>query len=54
MIEMAGERHAFIPNIMYVYNIANPVNDNKVNPQLQRDLEARIRSMPPYERLENK
>jgi glycosyltransferase involved in cell wall biosynthesis len=54
MIEMAGERHAFIPEITYVYNISNPINDNKVNPQLQRDLELLIRAKPPYQRLEQK
>jgi len=51
MIEMAGERHQFIPTVLYVYNVANTINDNKINPQLQRDLETYIRSMPPYKRL---
>jgi len=51
MCEMAGERHYFMPYITYVYNMVNPINDNKVNPQLQNNLEAIIRSMPPYERL---
>ncbi len=54
MIEMAGERHAFIPEITYVYNMSNPINDNKVDPQLQRDLEVFIRSKPPYQRLDQK
>ena len=54
MIEMAGERHAFIPEITYVYNISNPINDNKVDPQLQRNLEALIRNKPPYQRLDQK
>lgn len=51
MIEMAGERHAFIKKITYVYNVGTPLNDNKVNAQLQRDLDVIIRNMPPYERL---
>jgi glycosyltransferase involved in cell wall biosynthesis len=51
MIEMASERHAFIDNINYVYNMANQINDNKVDPQLQRDLEAVLRAKPPYKRL---
>jgi glycosyltransferase involved in cell wall biosynthesis len=51
MIEMAAERHAFISVPTYVYNMANPINDNKVDPQLQRDLEALIRAKPPYKRL---
>lgn len=52
MIEMAGERHRFIPEVVYVYNITNSINDNKVNPQLQRDLEVYIRSLPRYQRLD--
>ena len=48
MIEMAGRRHAFISDVTYVYNVVNPINDNKVDPQLQNNLEAYIRSMEPY------
>lgn len=51
MMEMAAERHSFISSILYVYNMVNPLNDNKVNAQLQRDLEAFIRAKPPYKRL---
>ncbi len=54
MIEMAGERHAFIPSKTYVYNMSNPINDNKVDPQFQRDLEAYIRAKTPYARLEHR
>lgn len=52
MIEMAGPRHAFIPQILYVYNMSNPINDNKVNAKLQNDLEKLIRSKPKYQKLE--
>lgn len=52
MIEMAGERHAYISQTNYVYNIANQINDNKTNPQLQNDLDWHIRHLPPYQRLE--
>lgn len=52
MLEMAGERHMFMKEVLYVYNTTTSINDNKVNPQLQRDLEAIIRAMPRYERLE--
>ncbi len=52
MIEMAGDRHLFIEEVLYVYNMKNPINDNKIDPQKQRDLEAIIRSAPPYKRLE--
>jgi len=51
MLEMAGPRHAFIRDTLYVYNMTNPINDNRVNAQLQRDLEHLIRSKPSYARL---
>lgn len=52
MIEMAGERHAFISTLNYVYNMANPINDNKVDNQgLQVYLDRYIRKMPRYQRL---
>lgn len=51
LLEMAGERHAFIPDVLYVYNVSNPINENKVNAQLQRDVEAYFRASTPYERL---
>lgn len=52
MLEMAGERHRFVNEILYVYNTTTPINDNKVNPELQRELERIIRTMPHYERLD--
>ena len=51
MIEMAGERHAFIKEPNYVYNMENQINDNKVNAELQRKLDLYIRNMKPYKRL---
>ena len=52
MIEMAGDRHLFISDVTYVYNMANELNDNKVNAQLQRDLDVLLRSRSPYSRLD--
>lgn len=51
MIEMAGERHTFIPRINYVYNIENPINDNKVDADLQNILDRYIRQSPRYKKL---
>ncbi|MBX9923720.1 MAG: glycosyltransferase family 2 protein [Rhabdochlamydiaceae bacterium] len=51
MIEMAGERHSFITDVLYVYNRLNPINDDKVNQRLQDDLASYIREMSPYQRL---
>ena len=53
ILEMAGERHLFIDEVNYVYNMDNVINDGKVNAELQRELDLYIRNMPPYLRLEN-
>ncbi len=53
MIEMAGERHVFNNKINYVYNIATQFSENKINPKLQNDMDAYIRKLQPYQRLEN-
>lgn len=52
LAEMAGERHAFLSNVNYVYNVANPINDNKVDPDKQNFLDKLIRGRKPYQRLE--
>lgn len=52
MVEMCAERHEFVSTPNYVYNMVNPINDNKVNAELQRHLDKLIRGMPPYKRLE--
>ena len=54
MMEMAGDRHFFIKDIVYVYNMMNPINDNKVNAELQRNLDVLIRSKIPYKRLKER
>lgn len=53
MIEMAAERHYYFDrnNVLYLYNRLTPINDNKVNAQLQRDLEKIIRGKKRYERI---
>lgn len=53
MVEMAGERHHFIKDPLYVYNMHTPLNDNKVNANLQRFYDMWIRAMPRYERLDD-
>jgi glycosyltransferase involved in cell wall biosynthesis len=52
LAEMSGFRHAYIHEVNYVYNMANHINDNKVDPQLQNHLDQLIRNKPPYQRLE--
>lgn len=39
MLEMSGHRAKFISDVPYIYNAANPINDCKVDRQLQRSLE---------------
>jgi glycosyltransferase involved in cell wall biosynthesis len=51
MLEMAGHRARFIPDVLYTYNAANPINDAKVNRLLQRQCETAIRLQKPYGRL---
>jgi len=51
LAEMASERHAFIKQVLYIYNMSNPINDNRVNAQLQNELDAWIRKKTPYSRL---
>lgn len=53
MIEMAGERHAFMNEVTYIYNMANPISDQLVHTALQNKLDKFIRSMPPYQRLDD-
>lgn len=49
MFEMATDSHAkFTPEVNYIYNEDNPLNDHKKNLVLQRDCAARARSRPAY------
>ena len=44
MIEMAGEHHKCIPEVLYIYNIDNPLNDFKMHTDLQAKLDRHIRA----------
>jgi glycosyltransferase involved in cell wall biosynthesis len=52
MMEMAGSRFAFIPDILVDYNDINPINDHKVSKDLQRMLDMFIRGKEQYQKLE--
>ena len=53
MLEMASKKHfKFISDILYIYNVNNPINDYRVNAKLQQDLDRHIRNMPPYQPLD--
>ena len=52
MLEMAGKEHYFfMPDVNYIYNEANPINDHKVDLSRVHMTAANIRSMKPYPRL---
>ena len=54
MMEMAGMNHRFVSEVLYMYNYETPLNDAKVNLQLQQGLEREIRAKKPYARIEGK
>jgi len=43
MLEMSGFHHKFIKDVLYNYNDENPINDHKINAQMQLDLNRYIR-----------
>ena len=52
MIEMSGEEHyRFMPEINYVYNDSNPLNDHKIDLTLVNEVADKIRKMPKYDKL---
>ncbi len=48
IIEMAAKHFIYIPRPFYVYNRANPINDVKVDRQLQQKLSAYVKAKKPY------
>lgn len=53
MIEMGGKHSRYIPEILYVYNRANPINDDKVDRSLQWRVDQYIRSKEKYEPIDD-
>ena len=51
MLEMAGPRAEYIPDIMYVYNVGNPNAVNKTRQQRQYNTMLEIRRKNKYKRL---
>jgi glycosyltransferase involved in cell wall biosynthesis len=52
MVEMSGEKHfKFIPDVLYVYNESNPMNEHKINlPKVHKTANL-IRGKKSYEKL---
>jgi len=51
MLEMSGGRFKFIPNILYIYNTDNPLNDSRTDEPFQIYLSRLIQQKEPYEPL---
>jgi len=45
---MAGKHSRFIPDVLYVYNVVTPINDEKVDPTYQQNLGFATRRKPKY------
>ena len=54
MLEMSGNRGRFVPDILYIYNNKNPIQDHKVHRQQQLGLAKFIRGKEPYLYLKTK
>jgi len=52
MLEMAGFHSLFINEILYVYNLNNPISDNKQR-NLQYETELKLRKKTKYNKLKN-
>lgn len=53
MLEMSAGRFTLIDKILYLYNDNNPINDHKVNVELQRFYANYIRSLRKYKPLKH-
>lgn len=48
MIEMAGQRTIMIPNVLYCYNMVNPISDSRVRGEQQISIDNYVRTKKPY------
>lgn len=53
MLELSGCHSKYILDILYIYNMENPRNDNKVDAALQLMIEKYVRSQKPYQALKD-
>jgi glycosyltransferase involved in cell wall biosynthesis len=51
MLEMAGTKSTHVTEPLYVYNMSNPLNDHKIDNELQIRTENEIRAKRPYATL---
>jgi glycosyltransferase involved in cell wall biosynthesis len=54
MLEMAGYEHVFYnENPFYVYNVDNPMSDDRLNMQLKMDVKREVIQKAPFNKIEN-
>lgn len=51
MLEMSGPHSKYINEVLYVYNMSNPISDHMVDRSLQQTLDKYIRAKPKYSRI---
>ena len=51
MLEMSGKKAMYVEDILYVYNRANPLNEDKINHQIQLAEEREVRQKVKYSPL---
>ena len=51
MLEMAGDRWKYVKEVLYCYNLTNPLNDHKVDHTKQLRLDAEIRKKAKYAKI---
>ena len=51
LLELAGNHSRFIPEILYIYNRANALNEDKINKKLQKSCEKQARNGRRYKSL---
>ena len=53
MLELAGARSRYVPDVTYVYNMSNTTRDSAKNEARQVELSNYIRAKKKYEPLQN-
>lgn len=51
-LEMSYMHSRFIQDVLYIYNLENPINDHKVDVNLQQWFDHYVRTMPKYSKIE--
>jgi hypothetical protein len=52
MLEMCGDKSHYIKEAIHVYNRSNPLNEDKVDHQLQYSIDREVRTKQKYKLLE--